>query len=169
MPDSLRTRSMRTWSQLLVCASCCLTLAGCGSGTPPGPEVVLAKGKVSIEGDPLTGARLFFVPEAGSNSAIAGVASTDSEGVFEVVTNGTTGAAPGRYRVAVQYYTKPDGTPFSLTESDTESGMDLDQFIAMGQVKLGVPRRYSDPTSTDLLIEIPEAGIENIELILAKK
>lgn len=148
--------------QILSLAGICLAAVGCGGGASDAPETVVAKGMATIDGMPLTGARLFFSPEGSDGMGAA--AATDEGGGFEVVTNGQPGAVPGRYRVTVQYYTKPDGSPFNLTQADADAGMDLDQFIAMGQVKLAVPRKYTDPTQTDLIVEVPAAGAETLEL-----
>lgn len=142
-------------------------LSGCGKGGPPKPAVVTAKGKIVLEGTPLAGARLFFIPEG--TGAKDAAAASDASGNFELVTEGIPGAVPGQYKVLVQHYVKPDGSPFALSQADADSGMDLDQFVAMGQAKLGIPKRYLSRDSTDLKVDIPAVGTENIELSLAKK
>lgn len=153
--------------RLLLIVGLCGSVAGCGGSTPKGPELVVAKGMAMIDGMPLAGARLFFSPEG--SEGMGGAAATDVGGAFEVVTNGQPGAVPGRYRVTVQFYTKPDGSPFSLSQADADAGMDLDQFIAMGQVKLAVPRKYTDPLQTDLVAEVPATGAEKLELKVVTK
>lgn len=163
----LNSVSKISLGQVLFLVGICSAVAGCGGAASDAPETVVAKGMATIDGSPLTGARLFFSPEASQGMGAA--AATDEGGGFEVTTNGQPGAVPGRYRVTVQYYTKPDGSPFNLTQADADAGMDLDQFIAMGQVKLAVPRKYTDPQQTDLVVEVPEAGAEKLELKVVTK
>jgi len=151
---------------LLLVTTASLSMLGCGSSAPPGPELVPAKGKVTLNGNPLTGAKLFFHPQ--DVKLVDCVATSDDAGAFELYALGKSGAVPGKYKVTVQYYTKPDGSPFLLGAADADSGMDLDQFIAMGQVKLGVPKKYLNPDQTDLTIEVTPSGSEDLVLALAK-
>ena len=159
--------SPQRWALLTAVPLLIGLVSGCGSSGPPKPAVVAAKGKIAVDGTPLVGAKLFFVPEG--TGAKDAAAASDASGNFELVTEGIPGAVPGRYKVLVQYYVKPDGSPFALAQSDADAGMDLDQFVAMGQAKLGIPKRYSTRETTDLQVEIPAIGTEAIDLALAKK
>ncbi|MBI1344952.1 hypothetical protein GC163_01540 [bacterium] len=139
---------------------------GCGSSAPKGPELAPAKGKVTLNGNSLSGAKIFFHPQ--DPKQVDGVAVADEAGAFEIFSLGQSGAVPGKYKVTVQYFTKPDGSPFQLSAADADAGMDMDQFIAMGQVKVGVPKKYTSLEFTDLTVEVPADGSESLELPLAK-
>ncbi|OYW14555.1 MAG: hypothetical protein B7Z55_15650 [Planctomycetales bacterium 12-60-4] len=129
--------------------------------------VVPAKGKIVVDGKPLSGAKLFCLPNGGEAKDCG--AASDENGEFQLVTAGTAGAVPGSYRVMVQYYVKPDGSPLVVSAAEADAGMDLDQFIAMGQVKPGIPRRYMTPDSSQLTLVIPAEGTESLELSLSAK
>ena len=144
-----------------------LMVIGCGQSTPPGPATVVAKGTIKVDGTPLEGAKIFCLPDGGAAKDCAAV--SDGAGNFELTTSGVAGAVPGHYRVIVQHYVKPDGSPLVITEADTAAGMDLDQLVAMGQVKPGIPKRYLLPDNSGLVIDVPASGSETLTLELAKK
>lgn len=141
--------------------------AGCSGGKAEGPAVVNAAGKVTLEGAPLEGARLFFIP-AGDGGVDCGAVSS-ADGSFTASTGGRPGAAPGSYKVIVQHYSKKDGSPFTLSQADVEAGMDMDQQIAMGAVKLTIPQRYQMPDMSGLTATVPPEGTDGLVIELKKK
>src|SRR5260370_9511868 len=76
-----------------------LALAGCG-----GPEPVA--GQVTMNGKPLAGATVVFIPEGGGPEAGA---LTDAEGSFRLTGTKTEGPLPGEYRVTVSKKVWPPG------------------------------------------------------------
>jgi hypothetical protein len=87
----------------LVLAALVLLLGGCESG----PKAVPVSGNVTLDGKPLPGATVQFVPVAapdGKAPPPSAIGTTDQTGRYSLVfnTNGnTTGAAAGKYRVMI--------------------------------------------------------------------
>lgn len=128
------------------------TSAGCGSSAPAGPALVPVEGVVTLKEKPLAGATVFFYPEDKAGASCGG--NTDEAGKFKLWTNAKAGAAPGRYRVTVKCYTKKDGSPLIVTDTDRANGMDEEQMINAGQAKLAVPKKYLAKDTTTLTAEI---------------
>jgi hypothetical protein len=77
-------------------ANVAVFLSGCGNGLVP------VDGKVLLDGEPIAGATVSFLPEQGSGEARPANGKTDAAGVFRLRVPGMgEGAFPGRYRVAV--------------------------------------------------------------------
>jgi hypothetical protein len=121
--------------------------AGCGSGASIS-GLVPVTGNVTLDGKPLAGAQVLFVPSGEGGRISAG--TTDQSGNYQLVTNTDKGAMPGMYKVAVTYLAKPDGSPVVATEE----GMDLTQLEASGQVMQILPPKYSDQQQTELKYEV---------------
>ncbi len=81
------------WSGWMVLAVMCLT--GCGSD---GPDLSDVSGKVTIDGQPVPGVVLTFVPETTGGSPSYG--KTDASGQYRLMFTATKyGAMPGSHRV----------------------------------------------------------------------
>ncbi len=128
------------------------TLAsGCGGSDKPLTAPVV--GKVTLDGKPLKGAVVTFWPKAAKTNPSAGI--TGESGEYRLA-GANDGAAPGSYKVTVQYYTKPDGTP-----ADTSDGIDVQQLVMQGQAQQVLPESYSDPAGTALNGDV-NAGKTNV-------
>ena len=125
---------------LILRIGCVLSLAfaGCGGG---GSNV---KGSVSKGGTPLTEAKIVFHSDKAQYSAMA-----DAGGKFELPT--TPPILPGTYKVTVIKYEALPGAP---------SGMDIDQLVMMGKVKLLVPVAYTKPDRTPLSVTVKDGSNE---------
>jgi hypothetical protein len=78
-----------------------LSASGCGKGT------VTVEGAVTLDGQPVPGATVLFMPEGGNGRAAS--ALTDDDGNFRVTTyEEGDGALPGHYRIVV---TRTEGVP----------------------------------------------------------
>ena len=89
---------------------CLILVAGCDGG---GLQTV--KGKVTVDGAPLTSGSVRFVPDtAKGNKATAEPAGEiGSDGTYTLMTNGKSGAPAGWYKVTVNAATVPDSSnPF---------------------------------------------------------
>jgi len=89
--------SFATWVRTAAAAALCGALAGCGGVT--GPSV---NGQVKLDGQPLAGAQVQFVPKTDPNLG-QGTATTDAGGNFTIApdAHGNNLLKPGTYRVAV--------------------------------------------------------------------
>ena len=88
--------------------SCLLvgTLAGCGGGGPEVPDTAPAGGTVTLDGAPVEGATVTFIPDARDDGAIKNAyGTTDANGKFTLSTpvsgTKTDGAVLGRHQVTI--------------------------------------------------------------------
>ncbi|WP_425615072.1 hypothetical protein NA78x_004961 [Anatilimnocola sp. NA78] len=83
-----------------------LLVSGCG---PRGPVVVPVTGTVTLDGTPVEGASVMFMPVAAGAAPAGGtlpaVGKTDKDGKFELETDGKKGAVEGDYAVVVSKIT----------------------------------------------------------------
>lgn len=137
-----------------------LLASGCGGKASSGPDTVSVSGTVTLGGQPLGGATIYFISDG-----FTGVAQTADDGTYKL----SRGAVPGPNKV---YVTKIEGGTFA---ADPESGMDAEQFRAMQMATQGdapaqpppgdmalarevVPVEYSDPARTTLTFDVPSGG-----------
>lgn len=80
-----------------------ITTAGCGSqGAKGDPKTIPVYGRITLDGVPLEGAAVVFLPENLSEGQGVATARTDSRGEYELAYNAShSGAQAGTYRVAV--------------------------------------------------------------------
>jgi hypothetical protein len=121
-------------------------MAGCG-----GIKLVPVSGKVTLNGQPLVGGGVNFVPdpEKGNQAAVACVGRIDSKGQYELrATHGAVGkGAPlGWYKVTL-----------TLTQSDT-----LPERAMTGAPQAVVPGKYLDAEQTPLSIEVVAEPVEGM-------
>ena len=118
---------MRTVSVLFACIAVAL-LAGCGDGRP---TRVPAGGRVLIDGKPLALGFVQVVPE-GDRPATGKIGE---DGRFSLTTfDENDGVVPGKHRVAVMAVEPIDGS----------------------SQRLHVPKKYNDPATSELQIEVTE-------------
>lgn len=158
---------MRSSFQIARGLVCLVAFAVLGCGGSKGPDLVPAKGVLTLDGKPLAGATVIF--HSDGKRGQEGVGQTDDKGAFVLRTTNRDGAIPGSYKVTVQSYVKPDGSPLVVTEQDRQQGIDVTQLIVMGQAKSAVPEKYTDPDSTDVHFEIKAGAKEPISVALISK
>jgi len=132
--------TLRTFGSLAIAAA----LVGCGGGDSVDTGEVT--GKVTMDGKPLEGAILTFIPESGRPS----YAETDAEGMYELqYTRGQTGALIGTH--TVQISTEKQGDPDSDDPEDQKSR------------KEEVPAKYN--VDSELTVKVdPGSNEHNFEL-----
>lgn len=122
-----------------------LSLNGCG-GNPDLPDLSQVKGTVTLDGNPLDGARVEFVPEKGRGSS--GV--TDADGKYVLYYSGAnTGALTGKHNVMI-------------TSAREQSGGEGDQPLVEGRNEL-LPPRYNENST---LTKEVKAGENTIDFTL---
>ena len=136
-------------------------LAGCSSA-PAGPPLVPTSGTITLDGKPLAAADLIFVPQ-GDTKGQSGVARTDAEGKYELMTADRKhkGVAVGSYRVVINKLVKPDGSDYV---PDPNAG----PFDAGGFKEL-LPAAYSDMGETTLDANVPDGGSKTLDFKLSSK
>ena len=118
-----------------------LVLSGCSGG---GLETVPVSGKVTLDGKPVSGAGVLFMPVAEGPPAAA---TTDEQGQFLLQTAGQPGAAPGNYRVSIS---------LQKTSGVTVNEEGLEGSAGAGGVKVEwiVPEKYSNPDTSGLTADV---------------
>lgn len=128
----------------LVLAAGVLGLAGCGS---EGPEIAYVSGRVTMDGKPLAGASVVFIPEDGRPAG----ARTDENGYYVLnFDERRKGAIPGKNLVRI--------TTVREAEQD-ENGK-----VIVPASPERVPMRYN--TNSELFFEVKpkEKNVANFEL-----
>lgn len=132
-----------------ICLLCVVMLVGCDSSS--GPKTVNASGVVLLDGNPVDGAQVTFIDDAGQ---ITAVATTDAAGKFSLMHNGEKkGAVPGSYKVQVSK-TKLTGNEGGGTEIT---------------ISHGLPPKYASIATSNLTQVVPDSGISDIKIELSSK
>jgi hypothetical protein len=131
-----------------------LVAAGCGGGadkwSKKRPAVHQVSGTVLLDGAPIAGANVNFVPSGGTTAAYA---LTDEKGNFRLSTFAQADGAPsGKYRVTVQKTVQE-------TAPDPMGGDNPP--VVVKETSL-VPEKYSDPETSGLLAEVGDKGSKGL-------
>jgi hypothetical protein len=135
-----------------------LAASGCGR------RLVKLEGTVTLDGQPLEGATVTFVPEGGSGPSASGL--TGSDGVFSLTTRTSgDGVAPGAYKVTVTKSVVPEvaGTeqpntsdPQSMMKAMKEYADKHKQAKDSGKKPAAaIPAQYSNAEKSPLKCQVP--------------
>jgi hypothetical protein len=145
---------VRTGRWLAALSGGALLVAAFGCGPDQGEEFLTVAGKVTLEGKALAVGTVSFRPDAsrGNTSMHVPTSTIDGEGNYELVTVKKKGAPRGWYKVVV----------FADANSlNPKTGAHPLPPRWLTNVK------YTDPTATDLAIEVvekPAAGVYDLKL-----
>jgi hypothetical protein len=125
-----QVRVLTTWPLFVVVA-----IAGCGQKLPANPKTYPVHGKVTLEGEPMTGGKVMFTQE-GSNIEGIGKISKDGE-YYAYQFVGQDGLMPGEYKIwLLQYGGEPAEVPeqyrsgatsgLTFTVQEEENTFDVD-------------------------------------------
>jgi len=132
--------------------------AGCGGNSP-----VAVRGTVTLDGNPVEGAVVLFLPEGETGRQASG--QTGPDGSFKLTTVAPNdGALRGKYKVVVQYSEGATGPPAGNVK-DAMQGMEKAQQAKKPPPKYVIPARYSDPDKTELRQEVPTDGPVTLALV----
>ena len=125
-----------------------LILAGCIGSDPSAPKLVPVTGAVTLDGKPLAGAEVGFVP-TGDTKGFGSVGKTDGEGKYKLTSaRGGEGAVAGNYKVVISRRLMPDGSaPPSGDKAPMESA-----------ARESLPTKYSMKGQTTLTATVPDGG-----------
>jgi arylsulfatase A-like enzyme len=108
------------------------------------PRTVPVSGTITLDGQPLAGAQITFLPKAGRPAAWD---VTDATGRYELRTFASLpGAVPGEHMVTI-----------SLRKTADEPG----------RARLRIPKRYSDPNASELVVHVVDDGANRFDFDLA--
>jgi len=143
---------------------------GCGPG---GPAVEMVEGVVTMDGQPVEGAAVFFSPVPGS-SGLAAAGQTGPDGRFKLTSikakTGGGGAVAGDYLVTVSKI-QNDAPPLPTSTDDPNYG----KFPpAPGpnekpKIKYLVPQEYGDAKTSGLKATVAKGGSKDLKFELSAK
>ena len=145
----------RAW---VVAALLGLVPAGCSDDGPPLAPV---SGRVTLDGKPLAGKTVKFIPDPGTPGQGAG-ATTDAEGNYALLaarpgaTRDTPGTPPGSYRVVVVEPMFPVDLP--VQNADDTTPTPAIGLPGPAKRKLEIPAIYTSPETTLLRVEVAKGG-----------
>lgn len=160
------TLNLRPVQTGILLAAAALLLPGCGASTEQPDfvsELVPVTGTVTLEGAPLEGVMVNFMPQEG-NAIAYGL--TDASGKYSLqpqmsgqAEKESTGALPGEYQVYISKLVLPDGTavPEGLSDAEAEE---------KGAKQL-LPPKYSSPANSSLKATV-EKGQTTVDFELKK-
>ncbi|MGQ9821330.1 MAG: hypothetical protein ACUVQK_05670 [Thermogutta sp.] len=134
-------------------------LNGCGSGdTRNLPATVTATGYVYLDGKPVKGAAVVFIPE-NINTGYPAQAISNAQGYFELQAfDKKKGAVPGNYVVQV-------AKTVEVAMEGAQVQGESEDFRAV-TYKNELPAKYANIATSDLKQTIPDSGIKDIRLDL---
>ncbi|MGQ9604574.1 MAG: hypothetical protein ACUVTW_00100 [Thermogutta sp.] len=134
-------------------------LNGCGSGdTRNLPATVTATGYVYLDGKPVEGAAVVFIPE-NINTGYPAQAISNAQGYFELQAfDKKKGAVPGNYVVQV-------AKTVEVAMEGAQVQGESEDFRAV-TYKNVLPAKYANIATSDLKQTIPDSGIKDIRLDL---
>jgi hypothetical protein len=149
-------------------ASWALFLSGLLLGAGYSKGLVVAEGRVTLDGEPVAGAAVMCHPLAEGTAPAHG--ETDADGRFALFTTSAEGAGPGRYKVTV---TKTEGTAVVKGPSRV-MGTDGRKKSLPGKKKPGdlrhvLPLVYKELDSTPLEIDVPAGGSHDLQIALKRQ
>jgi hypothetical protein len=143
---------------MIVATALGLVLAGCGGADKP----VTVTGVVTVNGEPVVGAMVTFLPEGEAGRLASAITGTG--GTFRLTTwKPHDGALPGAYKVTVQYQEAVEA-PAATNMRQAMQGMERARANKPVPPKYVIPTRYSDPGQTVLRQTVPTSGTVSLEL-----
>jgi hypothetical protein len=122
-------------------------VGGCGPKYPNLPPQYAVSGKITLDGKPLAGAGIMFLPR-GETRGTGAFAMTDAEGKYSLKTDhGGPGAPEGEYAVTISKVINRDGTPYVPNPDVAEAGE-----------RETLPGIYSDSMKSVLTAKVPKGG-----------
>ena len=127
-----------------------VVLLGCGGGDSDLPGLVPVSGVVTLDGKPVGGVDVTFIP-VGSTAGGISYGHTDPNGAYELTSNdGRKGAVVGDFKVVCSKRVMPDGSDY-VAEPGGLSPLEAD-------TKELLPRKYSEEGATILKATVPAGG-----------
>lgn len=158
MKAAVSTRPGSSWVMTSV-----VVLAGCGGGLGPVPVA----GTVTLDGEPVAGAKVTFIP---AGPGIPATGTTDATGRYELrIGSGRTGVPLGRYGVTVsklKVSTITEGEARRVTAAASAEVVETES-TSNGLVQViehVIPRRYADPATSGLEVDVISAGEQALAL-----
>lgn len=155
-------------------AVCLLPLLGCSGSDRP--ALAKASGKVTLNGEPVSGATVMFLPAKGGRAA-SGV--TDANGVYRMsgYDDPELGVAVGEHRVSVSKIGGEGAfalAPAAPASEDPNANLvspiafQAEDPLNPPKIEYLVPQKYGNPESSGLTVTVPAEGSDQLNLELTK-
>jgi hypothetical protein len=137
----------------------CLVLPVLVLGAGCSHKLVKVHGKVTLDGKPVEGATVTFVPDGEGGHSASGQTGSDGSFTLSTYTTGD-GAQAGQYKVIVVKSTGANTTA-EPTPQDPKSMIEaMQKYDAQhkkdrGSPKSSIPAQYGDPKTTPLKCKVP--------------
>ena len=132
----------------------CLSLSGCSGTVDDQPDIGLVKGVVTLDGQPLSGASISFLPDSGRTAS----ARTDANGNYELIyIRDTPGCKLGQNKVII--------TTLNDNAEDDNALEGDDAVIKVERVKETLPAKYNRKTE---LVAMVKPGENTFDFKLTK-
>ncbi len=143
----------RVVGAIVICTLFLPVLVGCPGGADGDlPDLVPVTGTVTLDGEPVEGVNVTFIP-TGTTPGGASYGATDASGKYELKSNdGRTGATAGEFKVVCGRWVMADGTAF-VGEPGGPSPMEAGATESL-------PPKYSQEDATTLTATVPSGGGE---------
>ncbi len=140
-------------------------VVGCGSGSGPPETLVPVAGTVMVNGKPLDGVVVTFIPEITKNNQ-GGSGTTSASGAFTVtdVTQNLPGLAPGKYTIAYSRMRLPDGS----APPEPKEGQPVNPGIIRVET-LPAHLQSPDPRVPGSLVDVPKEGTTSLQFTIRAK
>lgn len=138
----------------------CAGFQGCGPRVATGERVdtVPASGILLFKGEPLPGFQVTVMPTSAPRVAIG---ISDAEGKFVLGTNGSGDGCPtGMCKVAVVW------NPSTGEPENAGSEQIIDDPRKLPKAPVEIPKKYSNPETSGLFIEVPPGGTKDLKIEL---
>jgi hypothetical protein len=134
-------------------------LVGCGGARP-----VKVTGTLTLNGQPVEGATVQFVPVNEGGRPATGL--TKADGGFSLTTiEDQDGALPGEYKVVIRYNPPLENSPEAQsTEQGMKAAMQAQAQAKKGKPKYVIPPAYSDATKTPFTQTVPTSGPVTLDI-----
>jgi hypothetical protein len=129
-------------------------LVGCGGSADDAPDVVPVKGKVLVDGKPLSAGTIDFYPDEAQGTKGPGATGEISPtGEFTMISPGNReGSMVGHFKVTIT-------CPFDPGGGSSPSG---ELKVPEGSVQCELPAKYSEYENTPLTVEVKAEGNEDL-------
>ncbi len=135
---------------LLYSLALVLSVMGCGgTETPPElPATATFSGSITLDGKPMNRGLITFVSTTDKGLNASGAVEADGKYSLKISVGKQekAGAVPGKYKVVISRFLKPNGEPQDPTVPAEIPGRE------------SLPPQYSVPTVSQLKAEVPAAG-----------
>lgn len=155
----------KTVIALALGVSVLVMLTGCQRGTGR-PKTYSVTGTVTLNGQPVEGATVMFVPKNPGEGAQPATAETDAQGRYQLGTFAKgDGALPGEYLVRVVKFPKAQTSTGGATSEDEYRPPEETAAPPPPAPKNELPAKYADEKTSGLSFKVePKSNTFNIEL-----